>query len=136
MSYHDISLRRTDTLFSRYLRELRGWKCEYCGRLGKYEEVTLYKMEASHYFSRRVENLRFDTTNVRCLCFTCHKTLGGHTKDENGPYDIWMKQLLGDTAYKQLCLRAKIYKKRDDKMDKMYIQQLIKQQNDLTGRNY
>lgn len=124
MSYHDIKPRKTDTLFSTYIRTKRGWRCERCGRLGKYEGQTLYKMEASHYFSRRFENTRFDEDNVRCLCFTCHQRMGGHTREEKSEYDLWMQELLGPTGYKQLKLRANLYKKRDDKQDLMYIKLL------------
>ena len=135
MSYHDIKLRRTDILFSRYLQSLRGWKCEKCGRLGKYEGETLYKMEASHYYSRRIENLRFDEVNVRCLCFICHQRMGGHTRDENGEYDLWMKEILGDIQYKLLKLRANMYKKRDDKGDLMIIKHFMNESGNSNTRH-
>ncbi len=132
MSYHDIKLRPTDTKFSLYIRAKRRWTCEYCKRICRdwTGETIFYKLEASHYFGRKHENTRFDEENVRVLCFLCHKDLGGYTKAENGEYDLWIKRLLGEQGYKKLMLRAFTYKKQDDKMDMLIINQLIKQNGD------
>ena len=128
MSYHDIKLRPSDRLFSKYIRQKRGWKCEKCGRVCRdWTGTTIYyKLEASHYFSRKHENTRFDEENVRTLCFTCHKRMGGYTREENGEYDLWMKEMLGEQRYALLKLRANTYKPRDDKMDGLIIKQLMK----------
>ena len=131
MGYYDIKLRRSDILFSLYLRAKRRWRCEYCGRMCRdFTGTTIfYKLETSHYFSRSHENTRYDEENCRVLCFTCHKRMGGHTREENGEYDLWMKKLLGEQRYKMLCVRANTYRQKDEKLALLYVKQLIKNQD-------
>lgn len=116
MSYNDIKLRPADTKFSLFIRETAGWRCEYCGKLCRVNGQWICKLEVSHYHGRGHENTRFDPENVHSLCFTCHKRMGGYTRDENGEYDLWMKELLGVTRYNQLKIRANLYKKKDDSL--------------------
>lgn len=126
MSYYPIKLRPADRLFSDYIREKAKWRCEYCGRLCKIGNEWIYKLEASHYISRGKETTRFDPQNVYALCFTCHKDLGGYTRDENGEYDLWVKKKLGERDYRYLVLRANQVGKRDDFMAMLVIRALIK----------
>ena len=126
MSYHDIKLRPADIKFSLYIRERNDWKCEYCNKVCKINDEWIAKLEASHYFSRRHENTKFDPENVHSLCFSCHKRMGGYTREENSEYDLWMKKILGEKRYKNLKIRANTYKKKDDKMVLLYLNQLIK----------
>ena len=134
MSYHDIKLRPSDKLFSQYIRGCAKWKCEKCGRKCKVDGQTLYRLEASHYYSRRSEATRFDPDNVHALCFTCHQRMGGHTREEKSEYDEWMKEKLGKKGFILLKVRNNTYKKRDDKMDLITIKQLIKdyEKNSIT----
>ena len=126
MSYHTIRLNRADTLFSRYIREKRGWRCEKCGVLCRDKEGNRFRrLEASHYHGRGNLNTRYDVANVRTLCFLCHQRMGGHTRDENGEYDLWMKELLGPEGYKKLRIRAELYAKRDEKLALLYVKSLI-----------
>jgi hypothetical protein len=53
--------------------------------------------------------------------------MGEYKRDENGEYDLWMKELLGEKGYRNLKIRANTTKKRDDKLDKLVIQSLIKE---------
>lgn len=126
MSYRTIKIRPADTLFSNYIRQKAGWRCEYCGKLCKIDGEWKWKLEASHYWSRSHENVRFDPRNVHALCFTCHKDLGGYTRSENGEYDLWMKKILGQKEYKLLKLEANRTGKKDDKLSILYIKELIK----------
>ena len=126
MSYYTIKLRLVDKLFSNHIRAKANWTCEKCGRKCKINGETVYRLEASHYHSRRKESVRFDYENVYALCFTCHKRMGGHTKDENGEYDLWLKEKLGMSRYKMLNVRAETYKKKDDKMIMLILKQLKK----------
>lgn len=125
MGYHDIKQRPVDKLFSNYIRARAKWKCEYCGKVCRIDGEWIARLEASHYIGRRKESVRFDPDNVHALCFTCHKTLGGYTRDENGKYDLWMKEKLGD-RYRALVIRANITGKKDDFMTKLYIKELEK----------
>lgn len=125
MSWHTIKIRKADKMFSDYIREKSGWKCEYCGKICRVNGGWVGHLDASHYFSRRHESTRFDPQNVHALCPSCHRRMGGYTRDENGEYDTWMKQKLGDRGYKLLKLRANTYQKKDDKLAELYIQKLM-----------
>src|SRR5258708_27111955 len=126
MSYNTIKLRPNDILFSKYIREKSNWTCEYCKRKCRINGEVIYRLEASHYYGRRKESVRFDEENVHSLCATCHKELGGYQNNQLGKYDLWMKEKLGEKGYKLLLLRANQTGKRDDKMTKIIIQQLMK----------
>lgn len=126
MSYHDIKLRPNDTLFSNYIRQKANWKCEYCGKACKIDGEWIGKLEASHYHGRRKESTRYDTDNVHALCFSCHKRMGGHTREEKGEYDLWMKELLGEQRYKTLLVRANTIGKRDNFIENLKIKELLK----------
>jgi len=54
-----------DSLFSKYIRDRAGNKCEYCGR----EKGV---MNCSHFIGRRYRNTRFKPSNAACLCYSCH----------------------------------------------------------------
>lgn len=127
MSYHDIKLRPNDTKFSNYIREKAGWKCQKCGKSCKVGGEWIAKLEASHYIGRRKETTRFDPDNVYSLCFTCHKRMGGYTRNEDGEYDLWVKKLLGPKKYRALVIRANLPGKWDDKLTKMYIEKLTEE---------
>ncbi len=124
MSYHSIKLRPADIKFSLYIREKRGWRCEFCKKLCKVNGEWVAKLEASHYHSRSHENTRFDEENVRVLCFTCHKNLGGYTRNEQGEYDLWMKKLLGEKGYRNLKIRANTFKRKDDSLILLWLKTL------------
>ncbi len=124
MSYHNIKLRRSDILFSLYVREKAGWRCRKCGKLCKIQDEWIGKLEASHYFSRKHEITRYDERNVYSLCFTCHKRMGGYQVSENGEYDLWVKELLGNREYKLLKLRANSYAKKDEKLALLFVKSL------------
>ena len=114
MGWHNIKRRKTDILFSNYIREKAGWRCEKCGKLCKIKGEWIAQLEASHYFSRKRESTRFDPENVYALCTPCHKRMGSHTLKEDGEYDLWVKEKLGERGYKLLKLRANTTGKRDD----------------------
>lgn len=111
----NIKIRPADTKFSLYLRALRKWTCESCGRVCRSADgKTIYwKLEACHYFSRRHESTRFDEDNVRAFCFQCHQRMGGYTPREQGEFDVWMKEKLG-SKYKLLKVMANTFHKKDD----------------------
>lgn len=126
MGYWKIKLRPADTLFSNYIRQRANWKCERCGKVCRIGGEWIYKLEASHYYGRAKESTRFDPDNVYSLCFTCHKRMGGHTRDEKGEYDLWVKEKLGKRRYDLLRIRANSVGKKDDVMTILYIKELIK----------
>lgn len=124
MSWHNIKPRKADTMFSQYLRNKRGWRCEKCGKLCRVNGVEVAQLEASHYFGRVNESVRFDERNVRVLCSSCHRRMGGYSKSEDKEYDIWMKEILGEREYAKLKLDAHTYHKKDDKLIILWLKSL------------
>lgn len=127
MGYYPVKLLPADKLFSNHIREKAGWKCQKCGKICKVNGVWVAKLEASHYFVRSHWSTRFDEENVYSLCFNCHKRMGEYKTSEDGEYDLWVKELLGEQGYKKLKLRANSYAKRDPQIALIYVKQLIKQ---------
>lgn len=112
MGYYRVKIRSTDRNFSRYIR--RKGKCEICGRGD-------IKLEAAHYFGRGKENTRFDSDNVHCLCFNCHRK----SHEDKDYYKDWMIEQYTRKGLDNLELESNQYKKRDDAMDKLYIKALL-----------
>jgi len=107
-----VKLRKTDNLFSRYIRGRANWKCEHpsCGKDYRNNPQGLH---CSHYWSRSRESTRFDEENAIALCFYHHQNWGhGEGRDE---YKAFMIQRLGQEGFDRLMLRAHLYCKRDDK---------------------
>ena len=119
-----VKLRKSDTLFSHYIREKNNWTCQICGKYCG-ENNNLGKLEASHFYGRGRENTRMDEDNVVSLCFRCHNSYG---HGENRPaYESFMKKKLGQEGFDLLTIRANTYKKRDDIMDLIIIENMIKE---------
>lgn len=127
MGFYSIRLDPADRAFSNYIRQKAGWKCQRCGKLCKIDGSFIARLEASHYFGRSHEAVRFDSENVYSLCGGCHKRMGGRRKDEKGEYDLWVKELLGQRRYDLLCIKAQTYKKKDRKMELLIIKEMMKE---------
>jgi len=117
-----IKLRKTDTLFRKYLLKLRNYTCARCG--GTYTEDNCRGLHVSHYYGRSRENTRYDIDNCDLLCYGCHQ-LWGHG-DLREDYTEFMKKRLGKN-FDLLRVRAHTYKKRDDKLDEIIIRELLKE---------
>lgn len=126
MTWNTIKRRPADIEYSNYIRQKAGWKCEYCNKVCKLNGITLNQLESSHYFSRRHEGVRFDDRNVHALCSGCHKRMGGYTNKEDGEYDLWIKELLGEKGYILLKLNAHLPHKKDDALVRMWIKHEMK----------
>ena len=114
----NIKLRRTDRIFSLHIRNRDGWKCVRCKQ--QYKPPTK-SLQNSHFWGRGRENTRFDIDNCDALCFRCHQDWGGDGREE---YIDFKKKQLGEKRYKELQIRANIYKKKDDKMVMLYLKTL------------
>lgn len=119
-----VKLRKSDTLFSHYIREKNNWTCEICGKFCG-ENNSLYKLENSHYWGRGHEATRFDEDNCMALCFTCHQRYGHGEKRDL--YKEKMIEKLGQDRFDSLMIQANSYKKRDDLMDLIIIENMIKE---------
>ena len=119
MNWHRIKLRKSDKIFSQYIRMRDGYQCQICVRTA----AMGYQMQASHYFGRSVESTRFDPENVDTFCAGCHRRLHGKGNTE---YDTFKKKQLGGKRYNQLLVRGyQERKKRDDFLDEKYCQKLL-----------
>ena len=119
-----IKLRKTDTLFSKLIRQRDNYTCQRCRK--EYPDGGR-GLHTSHYWGRSRENTRHDTENCIALCFGCHQLWGhGDGRDE---YSSFMRKRLGDKGFDLLMVRAYTYKKRDDKLDEIVIIELLKEGN-------
>lgn len=121
MGWNTIKIDRADSVFSEYIRRRDG-KCVRCGRRGEGEKG-VDGLQASHYWSRRHENTRFDPENVDALCAGCHRLWGG---DDREQYANFKKRQLGEVGYKLLLLRCNQYCRRDRKLSLMQAKLLLK----------
>jgi len=114
-----IKIRKADAVFSKYIRTRDGWRCVFCQK--QFRPPT-EGLQNSHFWGRARENTRFDPDNCDALCFSCHQYLGGDGREE---YIAFKKKQLGEDGYKKLKLRAFAYRKKDDKLALLGIQQLL-----------
>lgn len=108
MSFGRVKLRKSDTIYSKYLRKKRGYWCERCrtpyeGGIG---------LQVSHFYGRANESVRFDEENTDVLCVGCHQYFTANP----GEYTDWKRARLGEQKYNRLVLRANATGKRDDKL--------------------
>jgi 5-methylcytosine-specific restriction endonuclease McrA len=114
-----VKIRRSDTLFSLYLRKKRGYVCEKCARFfpgGK-------GLTVSHFHGRRKESVRFDEENCDILCIRCHQYFESHKTE----YEAWKLERLGARQFNLLTLRANSTRKRDDKLQCLILKELMKE---------
>lgn len=120
MTFTRIKIDKADKEFSRYIR-LRSGKCEYCGKMGTGPEG-IHGLEASHFFGRRRESVRYDSENVDCLCIFCHKGLG----ENPAIYAAWKLKQLGQEKFNALTIRANSFKKKDRAFELLKARELVK----------
>ena len=111
-----IKIRPADSLYSKWLREERKC-CERCGSRNS--------LQVSHFYGRANEAVRFDPRNTDCLCFGCHAYFTANPPE----YVAWKIKRMGDQEYKQLMVAANTYKKRDDAMVILWLNQLMKKES-------
>jgi len=121
--------RKTDKLFSIYIRTKDGWRCIACDLENGSKDYSENKrgLHCSHYWGRGHENTRFDPENCDSLCWYHHKFGWGHGDGRN-EYTAYMRKKLGDKGFDLLDVRAHTYKKRDDKLDMIILKELLKQE--------
>ena len=113
-----IRIRKSDQLFSKYLREKIG-RCEVCHRKDG--------LQVSHFWGRRHESVRHSEENCDILCFSCHRKF-----TEDPPlYHDWKFKKLGENRYNLLKIKAQSYCKRDEAIALLYVKSLIKKYDNL-----
>ena len=121
MSWHDVKIDVADKNFSRYVR-LCDKKCLWCGRVGTGPDK-IFGLQASHFYSRRKWNTRFDRLNVDSLDAGCHRYFGEH-KSEYREFKI---NQLGQQEFDKLTIRANTPGKRDWALARLVTKQLLKE---------
>lgn len=120
MGFFTVKIRKTDTLFSWYIRTRDKWRCKRCKT--KYPEGAR-SLHNSHFWGRKSEATRFEPLNCDALCFGCHS----YFESNPGEYQEWKKEQLGEEQYKKLMVQAHTIQKRDDKLMFLYISKLLEE---------
>lgn len=115
-----IKLRKTDILFSTYIRTRDKWTCQRCKT--RYPEKAR-GLHNSHFWGRKRENTRFEPLNCDALCMGCHQYYEQNPED----YREWKLKQLGEEQYKRLKVQAYTLTKRDDKLTELYVKELMKE---------
>lgn len=116
-----IKIDQADRLFSIWIR-LRDRKCLRCGSPVQFNEKGLpVSHQASHFFGRGKENLRFNPDNVVTLDMGCHMYFTAHPAE----HYAWQVEHLGQDKVDELRLAGNLYKKKDRKLEVMYWRQKI-----------
>lgn len=115
-----LKLRKSDTLFSQYIRKRANWICARC------KSQRIGGQEASHFWGRSAESVRFDEENIDCLCSGCHQYLGANP----GFFRDWKFKQLGEQRYNALMVRAHTTGHRDDKLQEIRCNVLLKSLDD------
>lgn len=120
MTFGRIKLRKTDVLFSQYIRERDKWTCQKC-----FKKPERQGLHCSHFWGRANENTRFSPENCVALCFACHQ----HFTANPALHTEWFKKRLGEKRFKDLRIQANLIKRRDDKLDEIIIKAWLKTLN-------
>lgn len=113
-----IKIRKSDELFSVYIRTRDNWTCQRCGA---YHQPWLNSkgmlgnpaLHCSHFKGRGKENTRFEPLNADALCYGCHQ----YFTSQPDEHYAWQVKRKGQRAVDMLVLQSNQYKKRDDKME-------------------
>lgn len=108
MNFGGVKRRQADILFSKWLRKLRGYRCEKCGTVHSENSKNL---GVSHFWPRSMESVRFDERNCEILCnIPCHRFFEEHRTE----YENWKCEDMGEQEFKKLTVDAHTLQKRDD----------------------
>lgn len=121
--WRKIKIDKADATFSKYIR-IRDKACVRCRRRGEMNKdgLTINGLQASHYFGRAKESVRFDPDNVDALCMGCHQEWGSNNREAYRDFKI--KQL-GEQGFKLLQIQANTYKKKDRAMALIIAKKLL-----------
>ena len=116
-----ITIRKSDKLFSEYIRKRDG-RCTYAVRCLPGRPWDLKELQCSHYHGRRKESVRFDPRNADAACAACHQ----YVHDNPSWLDAFKRVQLGQAQFDALLIAANTPGKRDDVMDALYCKGLLK----------
>ncbi len=100
-----VRISKVDKLFSDWIRERDGWKCQRCGKW--YDKTDSYQrmgIHCSHFWGRSNKATRFDPQNAEALCYGCHRLWEGN---KMGAYKELKIKQLGQEGYEALERKAR-----------------------------
>ena len=95
------STAKADKLFSLWIRERDGWKCQRCG---KNFSTNTSQLHTSHFWGRGHSATRYSKENCVAACYSCH--YWKWEKEKQGEYRDFMLRLLGKKNYAVLERKA------------------------------
>lgn len=121
---HLAKIRPTDTLFSRWVR-IRDGHCMFAIRC--YGVAEYADLQCCHFWGRGRESVRFDPENADAGCRKCHDWIDS-TVEGRQWHEAWKLNQLGQRAYDLLQIRAESKDTRDDRMMRLVLQEMLKEQ--------
>lgn len=116
-----VKIDKLDELFSRYIRLRDNYTCQRCG-------VKSQHVQCAHFHGRANKATRYDESNSTTLCFYCHQYFHGHPLE----FVEWTKKRLGEREFDMLNARMRIITKPDKKAITIYLQQKIRELENIT----
>lgn len=116
-------IRRTDTLFSEYVRK-RDKECQF--KVKCYGHQDIKQLHCCHFFGRARESTRFDPENALAGCASCHLYVDSTAEGKQFFAELQLARL-GEKRLGLLTLRANTPTKRDDKLMLLYVKDLLKE---------
>jgi len=108
MTKSEIS--KLDALWSKYVKEKAGYKCEYCQEEGRQLNPQGVWLEAAHIIGRTFRSTRWLLYNGMCLCSGCHSGYDQHRPIEKSIRE----QVIGLPKYEELCKTKQVIAKNQD----------------------
>ena len=120
MTWFKIKLRKSDQLFSQYVRKRDKMFCQYNFRCFK----GTIGNQTSQFQKRRHQSVRRDPQNGDWSCGKCHYFI------ENDPegqkiLEEFKKKQLGMKAYNLLMIRKEAYQRKDERLAILYCEKLL-----------
>ena len=109
-----MALKRTkwDKVFSDYIRERDGWKCQRCSRqYNKHSPSSKMGIHCSHFVGRANYKTRFEPANAMAICYGCHRYLGSNPIEHE---KLWKRKFPLKERKKILELKNNIQLKKRD----------------------
>jgi len=107
---------KADRLFSDFIRDRDQYTCVTCGRQGDKNEI-----DAGHFVSRYIMNLRYDERNVHAQCRKCNRFQGGQLRI----YSMRMIEKYGSDILYELEEKEKEYRKGKGKYGRDFFNSII-----------
>lgn len=116
-----------DKMFSRIVRQLAGWHCEYrfqCTGRENFEDHP-GGLTCSHFHKRAKRSVRYDLRNCNAACRPCHGWVEDTAKGQSR-LRSWKEEQLGEKVYRELMLCANLPRQQqmDDKLETLYVRGL------------